>query len=148
MDRGPHPGEGLLQGGPPAGERLSHPVDLAQGEQVEGDQPGRVWAASRATRLAAGWMRNNRASKSSRRPSASGTTISASTTQQGGRLTFMAWTTSGLEAQGPSGSSGTGLASIGATGGITGRSMPSSIWHVAPVWWRAWPISVAYRPGT
>jgi hypothetical protein len=30
----------------------------------------------------------------------------------------------GFEAPGPSGSSGIGLASIGATGGITGRSMP------------------------
>ena len=41
MDRRLHPAEGILEGGPAAGERLTHVVDLVQGEQVEGDQPGR-----------------------------------------------------------------------------------------------------------
>src|SRR6266545_3650633 len=45
----------------------------------------------------------------------------------------------GSKLQGPSGSSGTGLASIGATGGITGRSMhPVSAHGVRLVAWLAY----------
>jgi hypothetical protein len=41
MDRRLHPAEGILEGGAAAGERLTHVADRVQGEQVEGDQPGR-----------------------------------------------------------------------------------------------------------
>jgi hypothetical protein len=41
VDRRPHLGERLLQGGAAAAERLAGPVRLVEGEQVEGDQPDR-----------------------------------------------------------------------------------------------------------
>jgi hypothetical protein len=41
MDRRLHRAEGILEGCPPAGEGSGHVIDLVQGEQVEGDQPGR-----------------------------------------------------------------------------------------------------------
>src|SRR5215218_2426351 len=46
----------------------------------------------------------------------------------------------GSKLQAPSGSSPTGLASIGATGGITGRSMPPVSGTRALDLWRAWLI--------
>ena len=56
--------------------------------------PG-VWVESSSTRLAAGWIRSCRASKSSRLPSASGTTISPSITQRSGSSALTAATSSG-----------------------------------------------------
>ena len=56
--------------------------------------PG-VCSASSETRLAAGWMRSCSASKSSRRPEASGTTISPSMTQRSGNSARIAATSSG-----------------------------------------------------
>ena len=54
-----------------------------------------VVSASRPTRLAAGWIRSCSASKSSRRPAASGTTISPSMTHRGGNSARTAATSSG-----------------------------------------------------
>ena len=54
-----------------------------------------VCSASRFTRLAAGWIRCSSASKSSRRPAASGITISPSITQRSGNWSSTAWTSSG-----------------------------------------------------
>ncbi len=54
-----------------------------------------VCSASSETRLAAGWMRSCSASKSSRRPEASGTTISPSITQRSGNSARIAATSSG-----------------------------------------------------
>src|SRR5918995_64054 len=51
----------------------------------------------------------------------------------------------GSKLQGPSGRSETGLASIGATRGITGRTLPSSIKHVAFVLWRAQDLKLHER---
>src|SRR5919107_98885 len=107
---------------------------------------------SRVTRLTAGWIRCCSASKSSVPRSGSATTISPSITARGGKLARTASTTSGkyrvigrslrlptstsspslkTMARKPShfgsyscppGMSGAGLASMGATGGITGRA--------------------------
>ena len=116
-----------------------------------------VVVASSETRLAAGWIRSCSASKSSRRPEASGTTISPSITHRSGNDAKTAATISGKyrvigrslrlpisisspsrntidrkpshfgsNTKSPRGIFSTGLASIGATGGLTGRSMAPS----------------------
>jgi hypothetical protein len=54
-----------------------------------------VWVASSATRLAAGWIRCSSASKSSRRPSDPGTTISPSITHRRGNCAVTAAASSG-----------------------------------------------------
>ncbi len=112
-----------------------------------------VSAASRRTRESAGWIRCCSTSNSSRPSTA--TTISPSTTQRSGSSALNASTSSGKyrvigfslrepistsspsrnttdrkpshfgSYDAPAGISGTALASIGATGGMTGSCMPS-----------------------
>ena len=59
------------------------------------DYTGEPFSASILTRLSAGWIRCSNASKSRRRPSPSGMTISPSITQRSGRLARTASTISG-----------------------------------------------------
>ena len=137
-----------------------------------------VCPARRATRLAAGWIRCSRASKSSRRPDESGITISPSTTHRGGRFAVNASTSSGKyrvigrslrlpistsspsrktidrkpshlgsKLNGPSGICGTGRASIGATGGLTGRCMTPSCLAGGPGGRPARPLGQISRQG-